>query len=209
MNIPKTLLDGYKQFQNTQLAGQAALYRQLAEGQNPKIMLIGCADSRVDPSAIFSAAPGQLFTVRNVANLTPPYEENVGYHGTSAAIEFAVQFLQVEHIVVMGHGQCGGIAASLAAANSRPTGKFIAPWVDMIAETRDAVLTENPGASPEKLQNALEFAAIRHSLRNLQSFPFIESAIAEKRLQLHGAWFAIASGELRWLGVDNQFKKIS
>lgn len=209
MEIPKILSEGYRQFQATHLAEQAALYRQLAEGQNPKVMLIACADSRVDPSNIFSAAPGQLFTVRNVANLTPPYEENGGYHGTSAAIEFAVQFLKVEHIVVMGHGQCGGIAASLAAANSRPAGKFIAPWVEMIAETRDAVIAENPAASPEKLQTALEFAAIRHSLRNLQSFPFVQAAMAEKRLQLHGAWFAIASGELRWLGPDNQFEKIS
>ena len=116
MVMPKILLDGYRQFQTKQLAGQAALYRQLAEGQNPRVMMIACADSRVDPSNIFSAAPGQLFTVRNVANLTPPYEENGGYHGTSAAIEFAVQFLKVEHIVVMGHGQCGGIAASLSAA---------------------------------------------------------------------------------------------
>lgn len=209
MKIPQILLDGYKQFRDTQLAGQAALYRQLAEGQNPKVMLIGCADSRVDPSTIFSAAPGQLFTVRNVANLTPPYEENGGYHGTSAAIEFAVQFLKVEHIVVMGHGQCGGIAASLAAANSRPAGKFIAHWVEMIADTRDAVMAQNPHASPEQLQTALEFAAIRHSLNNLQSFPFIQEALAEKRLFLHGAWFAIASGELRWLGPDNQFEKIS
>ena len=108
----------------------------------------------------------------------------------------------------MGHGQCGGIAASLSAANSRPAGKFIAPWVEMIADARDAVIAENPGASPEKLQNALEFAAIRHSLRNLQSFPFIQAAIAEKRLQLHGAWFAIASGELRCIGSTtyNEYK---
>ena len=143
--------------------------------------------------------------VRNVANLAPPYDESGGYHGTSAAIEFAVDNLGVQDIVILGHGQCGGIAASLSA---RPVGKFIAPWVDMISGTRDTVLRENPGADSAALQQALELAAIGHSLQNLLSFPFIRSAVNAGRLRLHGAWFAIASGELRWRSPDGRFDKI-
>ncbi|MEQ1888884.1 MAG: carbonic anhydrase [Alphaproteobacteria bacterium] len=203
--IPDSLRDGYRQFKDAHLAEQAALYRRLAEGQTPRVMMIACADSRVDPATIFSAGPGELFVVRNVANLVPPYEENGGYHGTSAAIEFAVENLGVQDIVIMGHGQCGGIAASLS---SRPVGKFIAPWVDMISQTRDAVLADNPGADTAALQQALELAAIGHSLQNLTGFPFVRGAIHDGRVRLHGAWFAIASGELRWMSQGNQFEKI-
>lgn len=206
MAIPEVLLSGYQQFRASHLEEQAALYRKLAQGQTPPVMMIACADSRVDPSTIFSAGPGELFVVRNVANLAPPYEPGGGYHGTSAAIEFAVEHLKVQHIVVMGHGQCGGIAASLSA---RPVGQFIAPWVDMISGTRDAVLAQNPGADPATLQTALEYAAIRNSLSNLLTFPFVKSAVADGRVQLHGGWFAIFSGELRWLSPENQFEKIA
>lgn len=206
MAIPEPLLDGYRNFKDLQLAHQAALYRRLAQGQTPQTMMIACADSRVDPATIFSAGPGELFVVRNVANLVPPYEENGGYHGTSAAIEFAVENLKVKNIVIMGHGQCGGIAASLS---ERPVGKFIAPWVDMISEARDAVLAENPGAGAATLQTALEHAAIGSSLNNLLTFPFVKSAVAEGRVQLHGAWFAIAQGELHWRSHSGQFEKIS
>jgi carbonic anhydrase len=206
MTIPDQLLAGYRQFTREHLAEQAALYRDLSKlGQFPGVMMIACADSRVDPATIFSAGPGQLFVVRNVANLAPPYEEGGGYHGTSAAIEFAVEHLGVQDIVIMGHGQCGGISASLS---ERPVGKFIAPWVDMISGTRDAVLRENPGADKSAIQQALEFAAIGHSLQNLLSFPFIKSAADAGQLRLHGAWFAIASGELRWRSPDGRFDKI-
>lgn len=206
MTIPDLLLDGYRQFKDAHLAEQATLYRRLAlGGQSPGIMMIACADSRVDPATIFSAGPGELFVVRNVANLVPPYEENGGYHGTSAAIEFAVENIGVKDIVIMGHGQCGGIAASLSA---RPVGQFIAPWVDMISETRDKVLADNPNADAATLQQALEFGAIGHSLQNLRSFPFLQAAVDAGRVRLHGAWFSIASGELRWLSQGNQFEKI-
>lgn len=205
MTIPDLLLDGYRQFKDAHLAEQAALYRRLAQGQTPAVMMIACADSRVDPATIFSAGPGELFVVRNVANLVPPYEENGGYHGTSAAIEFAVEHLKVQEIVIMGHGQCGGISASLS---ERPVGQFIAPWVDMISETRDSVLAENPNADAAALQQALEFRAIGHSQKNLQSFPFVRAAMDAGRIRLHGAWFSIASGELRWMSQNGQFEKI-
>lgn len=207
MTIPDLLLDGYRQFREEHLAEQAALYRNLSKmGQSPTVMMIACADSRVDPATIFNTGPGQLFVVRNVANLAPPFEENGGYHGTSAAIEFAVENLGVQDIVIMGHGQCGGIAASLSA---RPAGKFIAPWVEMIAATRDTVLRENPGADMSMLQQTLELAAIGNSLQNMLSFPFIKAAVDSGRLRLHGAWFAIASGELRWRAADGNFNKIT
>ena len=200
------MIEGYRRFRAQAWPARRALLRDLAEfGQSPETMVIACADSRVDPATIFSAGPGELFVVRNVANLVPPYEENGGYHGTSAAIEFAVENLGVQDIVIMGHGQCGGIAASLSA---RPVGKFIAPWVDMIAQTRDLVLAENPGADTAALQQALELAAIGHSLQNLTGFPFVRGAMDAGRVRLHGAWFAIASGELRWMSQGNQFEKI-
>lgn len=206
MTIPDLLLDGYRKFKDAHLAEQAALYRRLAQGgQSPSIMMIACADSRVDPATIFSTGPGELFVVRNVANLVPPYEQNGGYHGTSAAIEFAVENIGVKDIVIMGHGQCGGITASLS---TRPVGQFIAPWVDMISETRDAVLADNPNADAATLQQALEFGAIGHSLQNLRSFPFVQAAVDAGRVRLHGAWFSIGSGELRWLSPSNQFEKI-
>ncbi len=205
MTIPDLLLDGYRQFKDAHLAEQAALYRRLAQGQTPQVMMIACADSRVDPATIFSAGPGELFVVRNVANLVPPYEANGGYHGTSAAIEFAIENIGVKDIVIMGHGQCGGIMASLSA---RPVGQFIAPWVDMISETRDAVLADNPNADAATLQQVLEFGAIGHSLQNLLSFPFVQAAVDAGRVRLHGAWFSIASGELRWRKQNNQFEKI-
>jgi len=205
MTIPDLLLDGYRQFKDAHLAEQAALYRRLAQGQTPQVMMIACADSRVDPATIFSAGPGDLFVVRNVANLVPPYEQNGGYHGTSAAIEFAVEHLKVKDIVIMGHGLCGGITASLSA---RPVGQFIAPWVDMISETRDKVLADNPNADAATLQQVLELGAIGHSLQNLRSFPFLQAAVDAGRVRLHGAWFSIASGELRWRSQSNQFEKI-
>lgn len=205
MTIPDLLLDGYRQFKDAHLAEQAALYRRLAQGQTPQVMMIACADSRVDPATIFSAGPGELFVVRNVANLVPPYEQNGGYHGTSAAIEFAVEHLKVKDIVIMGHGLCGGITASLSA---RPVGQFIAPWVDMISETRDKVLADNPNADAATLQQVLELGAIGHSLQNLRSFPFLQAAVDAGRVRLHGAWFSIASGELRWRSQSNQFEKI-
>jgi len=160
-------------------------------------MIIACADSRADPSMIFDAAPGELFVVRNVAALVPPFERNVGLHGVSAALEFAVTRLKVRQIVVMGHGGCGGIAASLAAAADRPVGYFIAPWVEIAAGARDAVLGDE-SIKRADWQEAVEHGAVGTSLSNLLSFPFVQEAWESGELQLDGAWFSIGRGELHW-----------
>ncbi|MEQ8348039.1 MAG: carbonic anhydrase [Sneathiellaceae bacterium] len=205
-HVPGQLLAGYRRFRTNRYPEQAALLEELAEGQAPAIMIIACADSRVDPATIFGAAPGELFVARNVANLVPPFDASGGYHGTSAAIEFAVQGLGVRHIVVMGHARCGGIAACLAAADrpggtgvvpARAIGRFIEPWVQIAVPARTAVLATGID-DPDALQLALEYESIGLSIENLRSFPFIAAAEQEGRLTLHGAWFAIKGGLLHW-----------
>ena len=188
------LIAGYRRFRAGSYQRDAELYEELGKGQDPDILVIGCADSRADPGDIFDAAPGQLFVIRNVANLVPPYETTEGLHGVSAALEFAVTALKVKHIVVMGHGSCGGVAASLAAAEDKPVGRFIAPWVELLNEARDEVLA----SGTENRQLALEHAGVNTSIRNLMTFPFVSHAVSEGSLELHGAWFAIAKGELSW-----------
>ena len=209
MDIPSELRDGYQRFRDGRLEAEAARYRSLATEQNPTTMIIGCADSRVDPATIFGAAPGELFVVRNVAALVPPYEETGTYHGTSAAVEFAVTGLNVAHIVVLGHGMCGGISASLAVAEDRPVGRFVKPWVELISHLRDELVDRVPASQPEKRQRALERMAIQQSLDNLLTFPFIADAVDNDQLSLHGAWFSIADAELQWLdGSSGVFEPI-
>lgn len=202
MKIPPPLLEGYQRFRAERFAREAERYRTLAEGQQPRTMVVSCADSRVDPATIFSAGPGELFVVRNVAALVPPYEEGGTYHGTSAALEFAVTGIGVTSIVVLGHGLCGGVAAALAAAERRPVGRFIGPWVGLLNGERDLVMTEIDAAHADRRQRTLERRAVLRSLANLSAFPFVAEAIAEGRLTVHGAWFSIAEGELRWLDRD-------
>lgn len=199
MSMPHDLQRGYQCFRQGRLALEAERYRALAVEQRPKTMIIGCADSRVDPSTIFCAARGELFVVRNIAALVPPFEETGTYHGTSAAVEFAVTALQVDHIVVLGHSMCGGIAASLTAAEDRPIGRFIKPWVELISDVRDELVDRIPASQPELRQKALERRAIQQSLNNLATFPFVAQAIDSDSLRLHGAWFSIADAELEWL----------
>ncbi|MEQ8558306.1 MAG: carbonic anhydrase [Henriciella sp.] len=194
MRTPEELKNGYRAFRRGVYKHQASLYEELGRGQDPDIMIIACADSRAEPADIFNAAPGQLFVVRNVANLVPPYDQGGGLHGVSAALEFAVTALKVKHILIMGHGGCGGVNASLSAADDKPVGHFIAPWVSLLDQARKDVLSHDP----EDPQRALEFAGIDTSLKNLMSFPFVEERVKSGDLELHGAWFAIAEGELHW-----------
>jgi carbonic anhydrase len=202
MYVPQELLDGYGSFRSERFAHEAARYKSLAEGQQPKTMVIGCADSRVDPATIFSAGPGELFIVRNVAAIVPPCEQDGSHHGTSAALEFAVAELQVENIVVLGHGMCGGVAAALATADDRPVGQFIKPWVDLISNIRDEVLQRTEVSLVETRQTTLERMAVQQSLDNLMTFPFVTAAVNDRHLTLSGAWFSIAEGELYWLDSD-------
>lgn len=200
MQIPAGLAAGYRRFRRERYRAEAERYRALAKGQRPRTMIIACADSRADPATIFSAAPGELFVVRNVAALVPPFEEGGGYHGTSAAIEFAVSELAVPDIVVMGHGQCGGIAAALA---ERPVGRFIGPWVELLAGIRDGLSQAAPALDGTGRQKLFEQMAVHYSLQNLTSFPFVKAAIEAGQLSLHGAWFAIAEGQLEWLEASS------
>lgn len=202
MEIPEQLLDGYRAFKSGRYIEEAARYQALAAGQSPHTMIIACADSRVDPATIFAAGPGELFVVRNVAAIVPPCEPDGRYHGTSAAIEFAVTGLGINRIVIMAHGQCGGIAAALAGSERRPVGQFIGPWVDLLADVRDTVIERIEPSQPLLRQKALERLAVQHSLDNLMTFPFVSEAVDAGRLTLHGAWFAISDGKLHWLERD-------
>ncbi len=203
INIPCQLLDGYRLFRRDLYPMHVSLYRNLSENQSPRTMIVACADSRVDPSAIFSAGPGDLFVVRNVANLIPPCESGGSFHGTSAAIEFAVTGLKVHHIVIMGHAFCGGIKACLDEAEARPVGRFIGPWVGIASAARDAVLSRHGSADERTRQRELEFESIKHSIARLKDYPFVAEAMRGRDMEIHGAWFSIADGELFWLDQGN------
>jgi carbonic anhydrase len=191
------LVEGYKRFRSDAYVQQKARFDKLAsDGQAPPIMVISCCDSRVDPATVFDTIPGQVFALRNVANLVPPYETGGGLHGVSAAIEFGVLGLGVRHIVILGHAQCGGIKAALDGGDlGLPGRSFVDDWVDIIGEARDRVIT----AALADPQRALELDAIRVSLANLRSFPFIAERENAGLLKLHGAYFGIADGILHIL----------
>lgn len=195
------LIDGYHRFRSAGWTQQRARWSELAEGQSPKLMVIACSDSRVDPATIFDTSPGEMFVVRNVANLVPPFELGGGRHGVSAALEFAVTQLEVPEIVVMGHGGCGGCRAALTQdfKDAIPgEGGFIARWIEMLSPVRDAVVHAH-GADSAEAQSAIEHEAIKVSLANLRTFSCVREREADGRLRLHGAWFAIDSGMLHIL----------
>jgi len=192
------LLEGYRRFRDHGWGAQRERWAGLAEGQSPKVMVIACSDSRVDPAQIFDARPGEMFVVRNVANLVPPFERDNHYHGVSAALEFAVTQLEVDELVVMGHGFCGGCAAALTGQfDSAPHGEghFIAHWIDMLSEAREPIRARHPELGREAFR-AMELEGVRISLRNLKTFPWVSERVAAGKLKLHGAWFAIADGIL-------------
>ena len=191
------LLAGYRRFRSNGYVDQKARFDTLAsDGQAPPVMIISCCDSRVDPATVFDTVPGQVFALRNVANLVPPYETGGGLHGASAAIEFGVLGLGVKHIVVLGHGQCGGIRAALEGGDLCAEGpSFVDDWMTIVSEARDRVLS---GCDGDR-QLALEQEAIKVSLANLRTFPFIAERETAGQIKLHGAWFAIVSGEMHVL----------
>jgi len=203
-----TLLDGYRRFRAEGWAQQRARWSELAEGQSPRTLIIACSDSRVDPAQIFDVSPGEIFVVRNVANLVPPYEPDNSRHGVSAAVEFAVTQIPVAEIIVLGHEYCGGCKAAMtrAFAGAAPgEGGFIAHWVDMLDEARDGVVARHGHGEPA--ERALEHEAVRVSLANLRSFPFVAEAERAGRLTLRGAWFGIREGELKLLDeADGGFR---
>jgi carbonic anhydrase len=192
MSLPQRLRDGYAMFRSGRLPAEQSRYRELAErGQSPQTMVVGCCDSRVSPEAIFDAGPGELFVVRNVANLVPPYSPDGTYHGVSAALEYAVTVLHVQHIVVLGHARCGGVQAF---ANDAAAGDFLGKWMSMLAPVAATIAPRNEAAG--SYLTRLEQASMLASLQNLQTFPFIRTLCERGRLSLHGAYFDVASGEL-------------
>ena len=201
--FPDILLQGYSRFMSGRYAEESARYRALAEtGQKPTTLIIACCDSRAAPETIFNAGPGELFVIRNVANLVPPYAPDGEYHSTSAALEFAVQSLRVKHVVVMGHGRCGGISAALdPAAEPLSPGDFIGRWMSLLAPVAKEIQDSTLLTSGER-QTALERISIRNSIANLRTFPCVKILEDKGKLKLHGAWFDISSGEL-WVMDPN------
>ncbi len=200
------LIDGYHRFRDESWAQQRARWAELKTGQRPRVMVIACSDSRVDPAQIFDTSPGEIFVVRNVANLVPPFEHDGSRHGVSAALEFAVTQLEVAEVLVMGHGSCGGVHAALTHAfegKAPGEGGFIAHWVDMLDGARERIIAEH-GTGPEALR-AMELETVRVSLRNLRSFPFIPAREAAGTLRLRGAYFAIADGVLHLMDATGDF----
>jgi carbonic anhydrase len=197
------MIEGYRRFRDTGWSRERERWSELAEGQSPKVMVIACSDSRVDPAQIFDAKPGEMFVVRNVANLVPPYETSAGRHGVSAALEFAVTQLEVEEVIVLGHGFCGGCAAALTGQfDDAPHGEghFIADWIELLDEARIKVRARHSGASYERAAfRDMELEAVRVSISNLRTFPWVAEREADGRLALHGAFFSIAEGVLHVL----------
>ena len=189
------LIEGYRVYREKRWPKLRDLHQRLAEGgQTPRTLVIACSDSRVDPATIFNAGPGELFVIRNVANLAPPFEQGAGFHGVSAAIEFALLQLKVETILVLGHARCGGVAAALEERSRDPKSSFLDAWISLLdpAKARISGCTGAPAT-------ALEYESIRVTLENLATFPFVAQAIRERGLKLAGARYGVVDGGLELL----------
>ena len=196
MSFPQRLIDGYGAFASGRLQSEQDRYRELAEhGQTPEIMVIGCCDSRVSPEVIFDARPGELFVVRNVANLVPPYETDGKYHGVSAALEFGVGVLKVKHIVILGHAHCGGIRAYAEDTAPISPGDFIGRWMSLMAPAAEKVGARGSMSRTEYLER-MEQASILNTLDNLMTFPRLSKLVERGAVTLHCAYFGVAKGEL-------------
>ena len=193
------LVAGYRAFMKEQYRHEAETYRDLADkGQKPRTMVVACCDSRVDPSRIFSAKPGELFIVRNVANLVPPFEPLGDYHGTSAALEFAVTSLNVANVVVLGHARCGGVQGFIQGQGQpMPAGSFIGKWISLLKPAWGEVVQNGGKLDDAQRQHLLELASVRYSLENLRTFPFVKERLEAGSLSLHGGVFDIATGGLQ------------
>jgi len=194
--FPQRLLDGYKAFTSQRLPTEQSRYRELSErGQSPAVMVIGCCDSRVSPEVIFDAGPGELFVMRNVANLVPVYEPDGGAHGVSAALEYAVNVLRIKHIVVLGHAQCGGIRAFIDKIDPLSPGDFIGRWMAMFIKPGE-IVEQRERETMQDFVVRIEKAAVFRSLENLMTFPFVRASVESGEMELHGAYFGVAEGSL-------------
>jgi len=198
MASPEQLIKGFQRFREQHFASDKGLYSELvAHGQTPKTLVVGCCDSRVDPALIMDCAPGDLFVIRNVANLVPPAESShSGHHGTSAALEFGVRNLQVEHIIVLGHAHCGGIRTLVETGGISNPDSFIDEWMHLAESARKEVAAEMPGASLDERVRRCEKRAILVSLNNLMTFPWVRERVENGTLTLHGWYFDIEHGQL-------------
>jgi carbonic anhydrase len=204
ITFPKSLLEGYRTFRTQRLPIEQSRYRELSvRGQSPEVMVIGCCDSRVSPEVIFDAGPGELFVMRNIANLVPVYQPDENAHGVSAALEYAVNVLHVKHIVVLGHAQCGGIRAFIDKIEPLSPGDFIGKWMAMFIKPGE-VVEQRAHESMQDFVTRIEKAAVFRSLENLQTFPFVRARVESGELQLHGAYFGVAEGSL--FVLDKQSK---
>jgi carbonic anhydrase len=205
--FPPRLLEGYRAFTNQRLPTEQSRYRELSErGQSPEVMVIGCCDSRVSPEVIFDVGPGELFVLRNIANLVPIYQPDANAHGVSAALEYAVTVLRVKHIVILGHAQCGGIRAFVDKIEPLTPGDFIGRWMSMFIKPGE-VVEQREHESMAEFVTRIEKAAVFRSLENLMTFPFVRTRVESGELQLHGAYFGVAEGSLFVLDTETkQFK---
>lgn len=210
MAFPQRLIDGYSAFLRARLPEEQNRFRALSEsGQSPEIMVVGCCDSRVSPEVIFDARPGELFVVRNVANLVPPYTPDGAQRAVSAALEFAVQALRVKHIVVLGHAQCGGIRAFAEEGEPLSPGDFIGRWMALIAPAAKAVGPRGDLPMSEYLSR-LEHASVLKTLDNLMTFPCVNILVERGKLQLHAAYFGVAAGTLAVLDrASGEFVRVA
>jgi carbonic anhydrase len=209
-SFPQQLLEGYRTFTAQRLPTEQTRYRDLSErGQSPAVMVIGCCDSRVSPEVIFDAGPGELFVVRNVANLVPVFQPDGGAHGVSAALEYAVQVLRVKHIVVLGHAQCGGIRAFVDDIDPLSPGDFIGRWMAMFIKPGEQV-GQRAHESRQDFTTRIEKAAVFRSLENLTTFPFVQTRVERGEMNLHGAYFGVAEGSLFVLDqAAKEFRSVS
>ncbi len=191
-------ITGIVNFQQQHFGENPELANILLSGQKPQALLIGCCDSRVDPALLTDSAQGDLFILRNIANLVPPYLKNDDYHGVSSSIEYAVCILEVSDIIILGHSGCGGISALMESEQTKEAWEFIGNWVNIAASARDKVLRELPEETPEKQARACEKEAILVSLKNLMTFPWVKERVSKGQLSLHGWYYDIASGQLKY-----------
>ncbi len=202
------LIQGYRRFRSSAWPEHRQRYEELAvAGQSPRTMVIGCCDSRVAPELIFGAAPGELFVVRNVANLVPPYAPDSHYHGTSAALEFGIRGLEVEQLVVLGHGRCGGVR-SLLEPPPVALKDFIEPWMALAAPACLRALAAAEGQGAAERQRRCEYEIVKVSLANLMTFPWIQQRVEVGKLALQGCWFDVGTGELMRLVPGGTFEAV-
>jgi len=208
----ETLLNGFRKFREMYFEKSPGIYQDLlSHGQNPRFAVVACSDSRVDPAIVLQTEPGDIFSVRNVAALVPPYEEDRHYHGTGAALELAVTELGVEHIIIMGHAHCGGIAAMVHSQEGGPAGgKFISAWTNLLREARSRALAAEPKLDGDALLRASECQSVQLSLENLATFPFVREAMEAGKLHLHGWYLNIFEGALEiWNPDTGTFERLS